>query len=130
LQTVNALARKESHVPYRQCRLTSVLKDALGGNSLTVMIANVWTEEAHVEETISTLRFAERMRMLTTTVKQSESDEPSLLLRRYERQIRELKQVRSCLVYSSSAFEHLFALRAVSEPASGPVRSKLVALTS
>ena len=69
MQTVNALARKEAHVPYRRCRLTSILKDALGGNSKTIMIANVWPAAAHTEETVSTLRFAERMRMLTTQVR-------------------------------------------------------------
>jgi hypothetical protein len=31
-QTVTALARKEAHIPFRQSRLTSVLRDALGGN--------------------------------------------------------------------------------------------------
>ena len=35
-QTVNALSRKESHVPFRQSKLTSLLRDALGGNCKTV----------------------------------------------------------------------------------------------
>ena len=35
-QAVNALSRREAHVPYRQSKLTSVLRDALGGNCRTV----------------------------------------------------------------------------------------------
>lgn len=35
-QTVNALSRKEGHVPFRQSKLTSLLRDALGGNCKTV----------------------------------------------------------------------------------------------
>jgi len=41
--------------------LTSILKDSIGGNSKTIMIANIWPEEDHLEETISTLKFASRM---------------------------------------------------------------------
>lgn len=43
-QTVNALSKHDAHVPYRQTKLTSVLRDALGGNCKTVMIANIWAE--------------------------------------------------------------------------------------
>mmetsp|Transcript_11616 Transcript_11616/g.31666 ORF Transcript_11616/g.31666 Transcript_11616/m.31666 type:complete len:760 (+) Transcript_11616:247-2526(+) len=91
-QTVTALARKEAHVPFRQSRLTSVLRDALGGNCKTVMVANIWGEPQHLEETLSTLRFASRVRTLTTELSLAESSDPTLLLRRYERQIKELKQ--------------------------------------
>ena len=93
VQTVNALAKKDAHIPFRQCKLTSLLRDALGGNSKTAMIANLWPEERHLEETISTLRFAQRVQALVTDVQQRESGDPALMLRRYERQIRELKQV-------------------------------------
>ena len=57
-----ALSRKgASHVPYRQTKLTNVLKDALGGNCNTLMFSCIWGESAHLEETISTLRLAQRM---------------------------------------------------------------------
>ncbi|KAL6745955.1 kinesin-like protein [Haematococcus lacustris] len=91
-QTVAALGRRDAHIPYRQSRLTNVLKDALGGNCKTVMVANIWGEPSHVEETLSTLRFASRVRTLTTDVSVSESNDPGLLLKRYERQVRELRQ--------------------------------------
>jgi kinesin family protein 6/9 len=52
-QTVNALSRHEAHVPFRQSKLTGVLRDALGGNCKTVMIACVWPDDVHVEVGLS-----------------------------------------------------------------------------
>ena len=46
------------------------------------MIANVWPEADHVEETISTLRFASRVRLIETAPQVSESYDPSLMLKR------------------------------------------------
>ena len=60
-QCVVALARREAHVPYRQSKLTSVLKDSLSGNARTLMFACIWGEAAQLEETVSTLRLASRM---------------------------------------------------------------------
>jgi hypothetical protein len=48
-------------VPHRSSRLTAVLRDALGGNCRTTLVANIWGEARHVEETVSTLKFALRM---------------------------------------------------------------------
>eukprot|EP00879_Flechtneria_rotunda_P027678 GHRR01029659.1.p1 GENE.GHRR01029659.1~~GHRR01029659.1.p1 ORF type:complete len:728 (+),score=322.72 GHRR01029659.1:391-2574(+) len=91
-QVVNALARKDTHVPFRQSKLTAALRDALGGNCKTVMIANLWPEAMHVDECVSTLRFASRARCLETEAVVNESDDPGLALHKAERQIRELKQ--------------------------------------
>jgi hypothetical protein len=54
------------HASHRQSKLTAALRDAIGGNANTVMIANLWPEEAHLEECVSTLRFAARVRCLQT----------------------------------------------------------------
>lgn len=48
-------------MPYRSSKLTHVLKDSLGGNCQTVLIANIWAETAQIDETLSTCRFAQRM---------------------------------------------------------------------
>jgi kinesin family protein 6/9 len=61
-QVVVALSSKgRSHTPYRQSKLTHLLKDSLGGNCKTLLIANVYGEQHHLEETISTLHFAARV---------------------------------------------------------------------
>ncbi|XP_058747789.1 kinesin-like protein KIN-4C isoform X2 [Vicia villosa] len=55
--------RKEGgHVPYRDSKLTRLLQDSLGGNSKTVMIACVSPADTNVEETLNTLKYANRAR--------------------------------------------------------------------
>ena len=49
---------KSRHVHYRDSKLTYLLKDSLGGNSKTLMIANVTPVAASANETLSTLQFA------------------------------------------------------------------------
>ncbi|NWU11418.1 KIF9 protein, partial [Cephalopterus ornatus] len=65
-QIILALADpRRGHIPFRQSKLTHVLKDSLGGNCNTVLVTNICGEAAHVEETLSSLRFATRMRWIT-----------------------------------------------------------------
>jgi len=45
--------------------LTNILKNSIGGNCKTILIANIYPEQRHLEETISTLRFASRMKNVT-----------------------------------------------------------------
>ncbi|KAI3966217.1 hypothetical protein MKW92_030647 [Papaver armeniacum] len=55
--------RKEGgHVPYRDSKLTRLLQDSLGGNSKTVMIACVSPADSNAEETLNTLKYANRAR--------------------------------------------------------------------
>ncbi|XWS23987.1 hypothetical protein CRYUN_Cryun28dG0062500 [Craigia yunnanensis] len=55
--------RKEGgHVPYRDSKLTRLLQDSLGGNSKTVMIACVSPADTNAEETLNTLKYANRAR--------------------------------------------------------------------
>lgn len=49
------------HVPYRNSNLTHLLSESLCGNSKTFMIATISGAEENYEETLSTLRFAERV---------------------------------------------------------------------
>lgn len=91
-QVVVALTEKRDHIPYRQNKLTYLLKDSIGGNSKTCMIANVWPEESHLEETISTLKFASRMMKVSNEISIEMNLDPKLLLKKYEKDIRELKQ--------------------------------------
>jgi kinesin family member 6/9 len=57
-QVVIALTQaKRDHIPYRQSKLTYLLKDSLGGNCHTFMVACIWPHEKHGWETLSTLRY-------------------------------------------------------------------------
>lgn len=92
-QVVVALGNKHrDHVPYRQSKLTHMLKDSVGGNCKTTMIANVWPEANKIEETASTLRFATRMMKVANEATVNVHLDPALLIRKYERQIKDLKQ--------------------------------------
>lgn len=51
---------KCTYIPYRDSRLTRILQDSLGGNTKTVMIANIGPADYNTEETLSTLRYASR----------------------------------------------------------------------
>ncbi|RYG56459.1 hypothetical protein EON66_02860, partial [archaeon] len=58
---INALAEgKTGHIPYRDSKLTRLLQHSLGGNSLTVMIATISPADDNLEETLSTLQYANR----------------------------------------------------------------------
>jgi hypothetical protein len=46
------------HVPYRDSKLTHLLKDSLGGNSKTMMVAAISVASSQMQETLSTLKFA------------------------------------------------------------------------
>merc|ERR1719410_2596793 len=54
----------DSHIPYRDSKLTRLLQDSLGGNSHTLMVACVSPADSNLEETISTLRYADRARKI------------------------------------------------------------------
>jgi len=92
-QVVIALGEKQrDHVPYRQSKLTNILKDSIGGNSKTVMIANIWPEQSNLEETISTLKFATRMTKVSNEATINVHLDPQVLLKKYEKEIKDLKQ--------------------------------------
>ncbi|KAE8875708.1 hypothetical protein PF005_g25051 [Phytophthora fragariae] len=66
-QVVLALGSKtRAHVPFRQTPLTNLLKDSLGGNCRTLLVACVWPSPTHADQSLATLRFAARMRRVKT----------------------------------------------------------------
>uniref|UniRef100_A0A3Q3F715 Kinesin-like protein n=1 Tax=Labrus bergylta TaxID=56723 RepID=A0A3Q3F715_9LABR len=78
-QAILALAdRRRDHVPFRQSKLTHALKDSLGGNCNTVLMANIYGEAAQIEETLSTLRFASRMKCVRTEPIVNEHMDPAI----------------------------------------------------
>ena len=95
-QCVVALGRRSpQHVAYRQTKLTSVLKDALGGNCATLLFGCMWGEASHLEETVSTLRLASRMMRVQNTSTQNAVADPVKLAKKQELVIRDLRRAAS-----------------------------------
>jgi len=65
--------RKNEVVPYRDAALTRILSSALGGNSKTVMICAISPASANYEETLSTLRYADRAKKIKNHATVNES---------------------------------------------------------
>eukprot|EP00731_Ephydatia_muelleri_P038375 Em0737g1a len=68
---INALAENKGkgvHIPYRNSKLTRLLKDSLGGNCRTVMITNVSPSGLSYEDTYNTLKYASRAQQIKTTL--------------------------------------------------------------
>jgi kinesin family protein C1 len=65
---IEALGRGSGHIPYRNSKLTHLLQFSLGGNSKTLMFVMVSPLEAHLKETITSLRFATKVGPLLSLV--------------------------------------------------------------
>ncbi|KAE8815197.1 Kinesin-like protein KIF15 [Hordeum vulgare] len=81
---------KQRHVPYRDSRLTFLLQDSLGGNSKTMIIANVSSSLCSGNETLSTLKFAQRARLIQNNAVVNEDASGDVLA--LQHQIRLLKE--------------------------------------
>eukprot|EP00667_Euglena_gracilis_P003835 EG_transcript_3847 len=95
-QVITALAEKaegkRDHIPYRNSFMTQVLRDSLGGNCKTVMIATAHSIDAVMDESISTCRFAQRVASIKQDAKINEETDPKLLIRKLKQEIVELKE--------------------------------------
>jgi len=81
---------KSSHVPYRDSKLTRLLQDSLGGNARTVMVANLGPASYNYEESVTTLRFANRAKNIKNKPRINE-DPKDALLREFQQEIARLK---------------------------------------
>ncbi|CAJ0918210.1 unnamed protein product, partial [Mesorhabditis belari] len=81
---------KSKHIPYRDSKLTRLLQDSLGGNTKTIMIACISPSDDNYDETLSTLRYANRAKNIKNKPKINE-DPKDALLREYQEEIERLK---------------------------------------
>ena len=82
---------KRTHVPYRNSMMTSVLRDSLGGNCKTSMIATLAVEEVLIDESISTCRFAKRVALIANHATLNQELDPKLVIARLKTEISRLK---------------------------------------
>nr|AMS24212.1 kinesin 4-Ic protein [Marsilea vestita] len=102
--------RKEGgHVPYRDSKLTRLLQDSLGGNSRTVMIACISPADSNAEETLNTLKYANRARNIQN--KPVVNRDPMAAEMQKMRQQVELLQAELLCIREGGSFEEIQVLK-------------------
>ncbi|XP_034015745.1 kinesin-like protein KIF6 [Thalassophryne amazonica] len=97
-QVIITLSEKSrSHIPYRNSMMTSVLRDSLGGNCMTTMIANIAIDKRNLNESISTCGFAQRVALIKNEAILNKELDPALLIAHLKREIQSLKDELSML---------------------------------
>lgn len=98
---INALAdpkSKKTHIPYRDSKLTRILKDSLGGNCRTVMIANISPSSVSYDDTHNTLKYANRAKEIKSSLKSnvvsldSHIGQYAVICEKQQKEILQLKQ--------------------------------------
>lgn len=122
---INKLADGCKHIPYRDSNLTRILKDSLGGNCQTLMIANVSPSSLTYEDTYNTLKYASRAKKIRTVCKQNviTTNMPKeFLLKKCNEQHSELEKLKADLEKykerSKMLENQLIEARAVAEASS------------
>uniref|UniRef100_A0A8C7AXX8 Kinesin-like protein n=1 Tax=Neovison vison TaxID=452646 RepID=A0A8C7AXX8_NEOVI len=88
--------RKQSHIPFRDSKLTKLLADSLGGRGVTLMVACVSPSAQCLPETLSTLRYASRAQRVTTRPQAPKSPKAKHP-QRLEVEILQLQEENRCL---------------------------------
>ena len=100
---ISALVNEKSkHVPYRASKLTRLLQDSLGGNSRTLMIACISPGDNNENETLSTLRYANRAKNIKNRPRINE-DPKDTLINQYQKEIKSLRQMLAAQMKLASA---------------------------
>lgn len=82
---------KSTHIPYRNSKLTRLLQDSLGGNSKTLMCANIGPAEYNYDESLSTLRYANRAKNIKNKARINE-DPKDTMLKKFKDEIEDLRK--------------------------------------
>ncbi|GMT19443.1 hypothetical protein PFISCL1PPCAC_10740, partial [Pristionchus fissidentatus] len=95
-KVIQALSSEEKHIPYRDSKITRLLQDSLGGSSYTVMIACVSPADSNGEETLSTLRYADRVKSI--------KNKPTVQLDPTQALIQKLRDENAALLLEVAAY--------------------------
>lgn len=117
MSLVDVAHGKHRHVPYRDSRLTFLLQDSLGGNSKTTIIANVSPSMCAANETLSTLKFAQRAKLIQNDAKVNEDASGDVTA--LQQQIQMLKEQMSLLMKHQKISKPLFQVGPTLQPSLG-----------
>ncbi|CAD8114267.1 unnamed protein product [Paramecium sonneborni] len=107
IDCLNRQANGENiHIPYRDSLMTLVLKDSLGGNCKTRMIATMSSEPDDLPESICTCRFAGRVANIKNKVTRNEAVDPFIIIEKLKRENQQLK-AELAMIKGQSIKDHL-----------------------
>ncbi|KAK2865250.1 hypothetical protein FQN49_003769, partial [Arthroderma sp. PD_2] len=116
--------KKKAVVPYRDSVLTWLLKDSLGGNSMTAMIAAISPADINYEETLSTLRYANSAKRIKNHAVVNEDPNARMIRELKE----ELAQLRSKLGGSGGSGAGVGGIPQVEYPPGTPLEEQMVTI--
>lgn len=115
-QVIWALAHKQKHVPYRDSKLTQLLRNCLGGNARTAVMITASMHVDNAGESLSALRFGARASLVQNMARQNVAENARELKKLLEQARQDLVQLRSCCRRLQA---ELTASRCLSEPEPG-----------
>lgn len=115
------------HIPYRDSKLTRILEDSLGGNCKTTFMAMISPAVEAFQESLSTLKFANRAKNVRNVPKVNEDADHRTLLRKYEK---ELKKLRAELQQKSKDLVDKRLLLQIEEARRREQADKIAAITA
>eukprot|EP00747_Dinoflagellata_sp_TGD_P074095 gnl/TRDRNA2_/TRDRNA2_158183_c0_seq2.p1 gnl/TRDRNA2_/TRDRNA2_158183_c0~~gnl/TRDRNA2_/TRDRNA2_158183_c0_seq2.p1 ORF type:complete len:688 (+),score=100.96 gnl/TRDRNA2_/TRDRNA2_158183_c0_seq2:63-2126(+) len=93
-QVIAALAHRHRHVPYRDSKLTQLLRNCLGGNARTAVLVAASPHAWNANESLSALRFGARASLITNTAQMNVAQDPEMLKRLLEKARMDLNELR------------------------------------
>lgn len=94
--------KKSGFIPYRDSKLTRILKQSLGGNTLTSILVAVTPAPMHREETVSSLKFGQLCKLIKNKVESNVIVDDKALMKQYRNEIAKLKEELEVAAVSGS----------------------------
>ncbi|XP_061087380.1 kinesin-like protein KIF11 isoform X1 [Conger conger] len=133
-RVITALVERAPHVPYRESKLTRILQDSLGGRTKTSIIATISPASINLEETLSTLEYANRAKNIMNKPEVNQKLTKRALIKEYTEEIERLKRDlaasrdKNGVYLSSENFDSMNGKIAVQEEQIGEFTEKISAL--
>ena len=109
IMNLNKKAKGEDvHIPFRNSMMTMILRDSLGGNCRTKMIATISALKDDMGESLGTCRFARSVQMVQNDMKRNETVDPGVIIARLKQEVKDLK-AEIALIKGGAQKEHLSA---------------------